>query len=66
MFLTSTDCFLINILFRTTISVSSWYSLDPEQARRPVGPALGPKCSQILSDGDACRQRVEHHYLASI
>ena len=66
MLLTSADCFQINILFRNTIRVSSWYSLGPEQARHYVGPALGPKCSQRLSDDDTCKQRVEHHYLASI
>ena len=34
-------------------------SLDPDQARRFVGPDLGPNCLQRLSADDTGRQRVE-------
>ena len=43
--------------FRNTIRVSN--SLDPDQARRFVGPDLGPNCLQRLSAEDASRQRVK-------
>ena len=33
-------------------------SLDPDQARRFVGPDLGPKCLQKLSADGTSRQRV--------
>ena len=33
-------------------------SLDPDQARRFVGPDLGPNCLQILSGVDTSKQRV--------
>ena len=33
-------------------------SLDPDQARRVVGPDLGPNCLQRLSADDTSRQRV--------
>ena len=39
--------------FRNTIRVS--ISLDPDQARRFVGPDLGPNCLQKLSADDARR-----------
>ena len=41
---------------RNTIRVSN--SLDPDQARRFVGPDLGPNCLQKLPADDARRQRV--------
>ena len=37
-------------------------SLDPDQARRFVGPDLGPNCLPRLSADDTGRQRVKHHY----
>ena len=46
LFLSSSDCFRNNY-FRNTIRVSN--SLDPDQARRFVGPELGPNCLQRLS-----------------
>ena len=33
-------------------------SLDPDQARRFVGPDLGPNCLPKLSEDDTGRQRV--------
>ena len=42
--------------FRNTIRVSN--SLDPDQARRFVGPDLDPNCLQRLSADDTSRQRV--------
>ena len=42
--------------FRNMIKVSN--SLDPDQARRFVGPDLGPNCLQRLSADDIGRQRV--------
>ena len=42
--------------FRNTIRVST--SLDPGQARRLVGPDLGPNCLQRLSADDISRQIV--------
>ena len=39
--------------FRNTVSVSN--SLDPDQARRFVGPDLGPNCLQRLSADDKSR-----------
>ena len=42
--------------FRNTIRVSN--SLDPDQARRSVGPDLGPNCLKRLSADDTRRQRV--------
>ena len=44
--------------FRNTIRVSN--SLDPDQARRFVGPDLGPKCLQRLSADDTSRQNVNY------
>ena len=41
---------------RNTIRVSN--SLDPGQARRFVGPDLGPNCLQRLSADDSSRQRA--------
>ena len=38
-------------------------SLDPDQARRFVGPDLGPHCLQSLSADDTSRQRVEFESL---
>ena len=35
-------------------------SLDPDQARRLVGPDLGPNCLPRLSADDTGRQRVKH------
>ena len=34
-------------------------SLDPDQARRSVGPDLGPNCLKMLSADDTRRQRVK-------
>ena len=39
--------------FRNTITVSN--SLDPDQARRSLGPGLGPNCLQKLSADDTSR-----------
>ena len=53
MFLSSSDFFqnqLFEKSFRNTIRVSN--SLDPDQARRFVGPGLVPNCLQKLSVGD--------------
>ena len=36
-------------------------SLDPDQARRFVGPDLGPNCLTKLSADDTGRQRVNFH-----
>ena len=33
-------------------------SLDPDQARRSVGPDRGPNCLQKLSSDDTSRKRV--------
>ena len=44
------------ISFRNTIRVSN--SLDPDQARRCVGPDLGPSCSQALSADGTGRLRI--------
>ena len=35
-------------------------SLDPDQARRIVGPDLGPNCLPSLSEDDTGRQRVKY------
>ena len=43
------------ISFRNTIRVSN--RLDPDQARRFVGPDLGPNCLQRRSADDTGRQR---------
>ena len=37
-------------------------SLDPDQARGFVGPALGPNCLPRLSADDTGRQRVKRFY----
>ena len=34
------------------------YSLDPDQARRFIGPDLGPNCLPELAADDTGRQRV--------
>ena len=36
-------------------------SLDPDQARRNVGPGLGPDCLQRLPADDTSRQRVKRY-----
>ena len=36
-------------------------SLDPDQARRLVGPVLGPNCLPRLSADNTGRQRVKVH-----
>ena len=36
-------------------------SLDPDQARRFVGPDLGPNCLPRISADDTGRQRVKGH-----
>ena len=41
--------------FRNTTRVSK--SLDPDQARRFIGPDLGPDCLQKLSADDTSRQK---------
>ena len=51
--LLSSAVFFQNHLFRNTIRVSN--SLDPDQARRFVGPDLGLNCLKRLSADDACR-----------
>ena len=43
--------------FRNTIIVSN--SLDTDQARRLVGPNLGPNCLQRLSADDISRRRSD-------
>ena len=45
--------------FRNTIRMSN--SLDPDQARRIVGPDLGPNCLPKLSADDTGRQRVNQN-----
>ena len=45
--------------FRNAIRVS--YSLDPDQARRLVGPDLDPNCLHRLSADDMGRQRVKEY-----
>ena len=45
------------------------YSLDPDQARRFVGPDLGPNCRQMLSADDTSRQRdncLDQTFLVSL
>ena len=42
---------------------NSW---DPDQARRFVGPDLGPNCLSRLSADDTGRQRVKEDYLPSL
>ena len=42
--------------FRNPIRVSN--GLDPDQARRFVGPDLGPNCLQRLSADDTSRKKV--------
>ena len=53
-FLSSADCFqnqhLLKKTFRNIIRVSN--SLDPNQARRFVGPDLGQNCLQRFSADD--------------
>ena len=36
--------------------------LDSDQARRKVGPDLGPNCLQMISADDTRRQRVKAVY----
>ena len=43
--------------FRNTIRMSN--NLDPDQARRIVGPDLGPNCLQRFSADGTGRQRVK-------
>ena len=62
-FLSSADFFFQNQLlnknaFRNIIRVSN--SLDPDQARRFVGPDLGPNCLQRLSADDISRLSVKN------
>ena len=56
-FFSSNSTFL-KIHFRDTIRVSN--SLDQDQARRFVGPDLGPNCLLRLSADDSRRQIVNH------
>ena len=42
-----------------TILIKVSNSLDPDQARRSVGPVLGTNCLQRLSADDTSRQRVK-------
>ena len=59
MFLLSADLsksLFSKISFRKTIRVAN--SLNPDQARRFVGPDLYPNCFQVLSTDDTSRQRV--------
>ena len=58
----SSDDFFFKInffekLFQEYIRVSN--SLDPDQARRFVGPALGPNCLQTLPADDTGWQRIK-------
>ena len=39
--------------------LSAITSLDPDQARRIVGPDLDPNCLQMLSAYDTCRENVK-------
>ena len=59
LFLSSADFFpkstFLKNSFRNTISVLN--SLDPDQARRFVGPDLSPKCLQGLSTVDIVGKR---------
>ena len=52
--------FLIHLFmkspFGNTIRVAN--SLDPDQARRIVGPVLGPNSLQRLAADDNCRQEL--------
>ena len=41
-------------------------SLDPDQARRFVGPDLGPNCLPRLSADDTGRQRVKDCKIAEL
>ena len=64
----TTHCILLHITFfkksiRNTIRMSS--SLDPDQARRSVGPDLGANYLPRLSADDTGRQRVNGHLVAS-
>ena len=54
--------FFSKIYFRNNIRMSN--RLDPDQARRFVGPDLGPNCLQMLSTDDIGRgERVSGGYL---
>ena len=60
-FLSSAEVFFFKInslkkSFRNTIRMSN--SLDPDQARRFVGPDLGPNCLPRFSPDDTGRQRI--------
>ena len=48
--------FFLKNSFRNTSRMPN--SLDPDQARRFVGPDLGPNCLQRLSADNTSRQRV--------
>ena len=52
-----------NNYFRNIISVSN--RLNPDQARRFVGPDLGPNCLQRLSADDTCWQRIKPWFIES-
>ena len=41
-------------------------SLDPDQARRIVGPDLGPNCLPKLSADDTGRQRVKKERMDTV
>ena len=47
--------------FRNIFGASN--NLDPDQARRFVGPDLGPNCVQMLSADDTSRQRVLSYHI---
>ena len=53
-----------NNSFRNIISVSN--NLDPDQARRFVGPVLGPNFLQRLSADDTRGQRAKMWYFSNI
>ena len=60
-FLSSADFFFFKINFLKTFLMNTTgisNSLDPDLARRFVGPDLGPNCSPRLSADDTGRQRV--------
>ena len=41
-------------------------SLAPDQARRLVGPDLGPNCLPMLLEDDTCRQCVNFEYQSQV
>ena len=64
----SADCFskstFSKISFRKLPSVTN--CLDPDQARRFVGPDLGPNCLQKLSTDDTSMQIVNVNFNGAV